>query len=152
MFLFSSKKFHWKKIIFASLILTVIDFIIHQIEATITIKYYLMPEYYGLWSKLMMPKAGPPPAEFFVISILVSFLSSLVLATIFVFIKDLLPKKHSLRILGYTKITALFMLIFSYFPMFMMFNVPYVLLASWFLTSVIAIVVGACLFTKMLNK
>lgn len=152
MFLFNSKKFHWKKIIIASIILTVIDVVVRQIEAFMTMKYYLMPEYFGLWSKLMMPKAGPPPAEFFIISILFSFLTSLVLATVFVYVKDVFPKQYWMRVLGYAKITILFMLIFSYLPMILLINVPYTLLGSWFISSALIVIIGSVIFVKMLNK
>lgn len=152
MFLFNSKKFHWKKIIIASIILTVIDVVVRQIEAFMTMKYYLMPEYFGLWSKLMMPKPGPPPAEFFIISILFSFLTSLVLATVFVYVKDVFPKQYWMRVLGYAKITILFMLVFSYLPMILLINVPYTLLASWFTSSALIVITGTVIFVKMLNK
>ena len=54
-----------------------------MIESAATMDLYLMPEHFPVWSRLMMPDMGPPPATFFAISILVSFALALISAAVF---------------------------------------------------------------------
>ena len=61
-------KIDLKKVLLASLAYTIVAMIIRQIEAVLTMRYYLMPEYFGVWSQVMMPTAGPPPPSFFTTS------------------------------------------------------------------------------------
>ena len=49
--------------------ITIVSQIIHSIEAFATMDFYLDPNYFGVWSKIMMPGPGPPPAEFYYYSI-----------------------------------------------------------------------------------
>ena len=87
------KKISWGKVILTAAIFTAISYVIHMIEAFLTIKYYMMPEYFGVWSKLMMPTAGPPPIEFTIISAVLSFVSGLLFALVYAVVKGSVPGK-----------------------------------------------------------
>jgi len=151
MLFFPKVKIKWGKIIFVSFIFLVIEMVIRNIEAFLTMKYYFMPEYFSVWSKLMMSKAGPPPAEFFVISALFSFLSALVIACVYECIKNSLERGFWKRVLGFTKLMMLLMLVFAYLPMYLMVNIPVALVVSWFVSGTLVVFLGAVIFVKILK-
>ena len=99
----------------------------------------------------MMPKAGPPPPEFFMMSALFTFLGALILACVYECIKTSLSKAFWPRVLGFTKLMALLMLAFSYLPMFLMMNIPQELIVSWFVSSVLMTLVASMVFVKVLK-
>ncbi len=151
MLFFPKVKIRWGKVILVSIILLVIQMVIMNVEALFDMKYYVMPEYFPVWSKLMMPNAGPPPAEFFIASTLFSFLSALVLACVYECFKTSLEKKFWPRVLGFTKLMALLSLVFAYLPMYMMINLPVMLIVSWFISGVLVILLGSIVFVKILK-
>lgn len=151
MLFFPKVKIRWGKVFLASVILFVLQMVIMNIEALFDMKYYVMPEYFPVWSKLMMPNQGPPPAEFFVISALFSFLSALVLACVYECFKSSLEKKFWPRVLGFTKLMALLSLVFAYLPMYMMINLPVMLIVSWFVSGALVIFLGTIVFVKILK-
>jgi hypothetical protein len=145
------KKIQWKKVLTAGFIYLIIAFIIRQVEAVLTMNYYLMPEYFGVWSKLMMPKAGAPPTSFFLTSILFSFITGVGLAIFYDCIKTLLPKDKWQRILCFTcLITGLSFLFFS-LTAFLLFNLPFMLLVWWFISSVVIFFLTAAVFVRILK-
>lgn len=150
MIFFPKVKINWAKVILSSFIVFIIEMLVKQTEAILTMRYYLMPEYFGIWSKLMMSKVGPPP-DFFILSALFSFLTALVLACVYECIKANLDKKFWHRVLGFTKLMALLMLVFGYLPMFLLLNVPQALLISWFVSSSLAMFFGSIVFVKLLK-
>jgi len=151
MLFFPKVKINWQKVITASVIVFVIEMVVRQVEAFLTMQYYVMPEYFGVWSKLMMPKAGPPPPEFFVTSAMFSFLGALILACVYECIKGSLSKQFWPRVLGFTKLMTLLMLAFAFMPMFLMMNIQQALLVSWFVTSVLVTLVASMVFVKILK-
>ena len=52
------EKLNWKKILLIGLIYTVFATIVHQFEAIITMQYYQMPQYFGVWSKNLSTVLG----------------------------------------------------------------------------------------------
>lgn len=140
-----------KKILLVGVLFSIISFVIHQIEAIITMKYYIMPEYYGLWSKLMMPKAGPPPMEFMITSLVLTFVTGVSLALVYYYIKDHLPKVFVKRVIYFTDLMVGTSFIFFTLPVYLMFNVPIALLASWFISSFIILLSSSFVFAKILK-
>jgi hypothetical protein len=74
------KESSWKRVFLSGLIISVISFVVRQVEAVLTLKYYMMPQYFGVWSKVMMPAAGPPPASFVVTSLVFTLVTGVSLA------------------------------------------------------------------------
>lgn len=151
MLFFPKVKPRWGKIFLVSFLLLVVEMVIRNIEAVATMNFYLDPQYFSVWSKAMMPKEGPPPAEFFVLSAAFTLLSAMVLACVYECIKSSLEKDYWKRVLGFTKLMAGLTLVFAYLPMYLMINLPVALLISWFLTSVLITFIGAMMFVKILK-
>jgi hypothetical protein len=144
-------RINWKKTFISAFIYTVFAFVIRQIEAIITMKYYVMPEYLGVWNKLMMPVAGPPPAAFFVTSIIITFVSGLSLALIYYYVRELLPKKVQERIFYFADLTIGTSFVFFTLPAYLMFNLPVMLLVSWFVSGFVILLMASFTFVKLLG-
>lgn len=145
------RKIQWKNVLLASFIYLVIAFIIRQIEVFITMNYYLMPQYFSVWSKLMMPKAGPPPPEFLWLSILSTLITGLVLAIIYDLVKGMFPKNYWQKVFVYTKLMVILTLVFSYLPLYLLINLPLGLLVTWFISGAVTIFLGTTVFAKLIK-
>ena len=130
-------KISWRKALTVGFIYTVVATLIHQIEAFINLKYYMMPEYFGLWSKTMMPSAGPPPMDFFIKSTVFTFTTGLSLSLVYYYIRDYLPKNFWERVFLYADLLVGLQFLFFTLPVYLLFNVPVGLLISWFISSFI---------------
>ncbi len=131
---------NWKHVQLSGLIYTVIATIVHQIEALISMKHYMNPAYAGLWSKTMMPVAGPPPASFFITSTILTFVSGISLAIVYYYVKDMLPKKTMERTFFFADLLIGLSFVFFTLPAYLLFNVPLELLISWFISSFVILV------------
>jgi len=128
-----------------------IGFVVHQIESILTMRYYLMPEYFSVWSRVMMTKAGPPPLSFFLLSLLFTFLTGFAFSYIYLQIKDSLPKGYWKRAFHYADIMAGVYLVTFLFPVYLLFNVPFGLLVSWGISGFIVACIGSIVFVKVLR-
>ncbi len=109
-------------------------------------KYYTDPALAGLWSRTMMPSNGPPPPAFFVQSLFFTFAAGVTLAAVFEFLRPVLGKPYWERVVNFTDIAVGLAIVFGFFPMILMFNVPIQLVASWFVTSWITVFLGTMVF------
>lgn len=145
------KEIRWGKAMLSALIYTVLATIVHQVEALLTMRYYLMPEYFGVWSRLMMPTNGPPPPEFFVTSLVFTFCSGLSLCIIYYYIRHMLPKDQKKRMLMFADLMIGTSFIFFTLPSYLLFNLPPGLLVSWFVSSFIILVSASAVMVKLLK-
>ncbi|MBU4467000.1 hypothetical protein KKF47_02975, partial [Patescibacteria group bacterium] len=80
-------------------------------------KYYLMHQYFGVWSLVMMPSLGvTPPANFFVISILFSLVTGLFLAVFYEFVKSLLAGSCCQKVCRFSCLLMAMFLVFFLLP------------------------------------
>ena len=128
-----------------------ISFVIHQIEAILTIKYYMMSAYSGVWSKLMMPGNGPPPASFMITSLIFSFVTGISVSLIYYYLRDHLPSNLFKRTFYFADLMVATSFVFSTLPMYLMFNVPLGLLISWFISSFVILTIGSWVLIKIVK-
>ena len=145
------KKISWKKVLYSAVIITVISFVVRQLEVVVTMKYYTDPAFFGVWSKLMMPTAGPPPATFMITSFIFTFITGLSLGLIYYYLKDHLPKDIKKRIFYFADLMLGTSFVFFTLPVYLMFNVPVGLLVSWFITSFIILLAGSYTLVKIIK-
>ena len=145
------KKIQWKKVLMAGLAYVVIAFVVHQVEAMLTMDYYIMPEYFSVWSKVMMLRAGPPPMSFMIISLVFSYVTGVTLAAVYDFVKGLLPKKFWPKVINFSDLIIGLMVVFFTLPVYLLLNVPLGLLLAWLFSSVIIVVLGTMVFVKVLE-
>jgi len=135
-----------------SFIYLAISAVVQYICQLLTSNYYQMPEYFGVWNKLMMPYLGTvPPIYFTLMSLGYSLLTGFVLAILFSLLKDIWEKCVCKQISGFTLLVSGLRLVFTYIPMVMLFNVPILLVAAWFITSIIIIFFSSFAFVKILK-
>jgi hypothetical protein len=73
----------WKKASIAAVAFAIISQVVYFIGATFDMGYYADPANASLWSRSMMPVAGPPPLEFFLMSLAMGFATGLLYALAF---------------------------------------------------------------------
>jgi hypothetical protein len=144
-------KINWGKVLIIGFLYTIIATIIHQIEAMISLKYYMMPQYFGVWSKLMMPKAGPPPTDFFITSTIITFTSGISLSLVYYYIRDMLPKDINERVLLFADLMVGLQFIFFTLPVYLLFNLPIELLVSWFISSFFILVATSYICVRIIK-
>ncbi len=113
-----------KPVLIAAVLFTLTSQLVIMFESAATMDIYLMPEYFPVWSKLMMPDMGPPPLTFFVISVLVSFALALIYAVIFRIVAPGIPGKGIVRGLSYGLILFFLSGVPSLLGMFLLINLP----------------------------
>lgn len=79
-------KINLLKLIISAIVITIVAQIIHSIGAGFGMKYYMDPQYCFVWSKIMMPEAGPPPASFMIYSLILGLISSILFVLVYVII------------------------------------------------------------------
>jgi len=145
------KTINIKKLLLVGVIFTVISFVIRQIEAFLTMKYYLMPQYFGVWSKLMMPSAGPPPVSFMITSLIFTFVTGISIALIYYYLRDHLPLVGFKRAFYFADILIGTSFVFFTLPVYLMFNVPVGLLVYWFISTFIILTAGSWVLVKIIK-
>ncbi len=145
------RRIHWGKVLLIGLLYTIIATVIRQLEVMWTIRYYMMPEYFGVWSKLMMPTAGPPPFEFMVTSMIFTFAGGMAIAIIYYYLKEYLPKGFWMRATFFADILVSTSFIFFTLPVFLLFNVPLELLGWWFVSTFVVLLLTSIVIVKVVN-
>lgn len=146
-----AKKINFGKLLLVAGIYTVVAIIIRQIEAVLTMKYYMMPEYFGVWSKIMMPTVGPPPIDFFLSSAVITFATGLSITIIYYYMRDILPKDPKTRTFYFADILIGTSFVFFTLPVYLLFDVPWQLLVSWFVTTFIILLIGSYTIVKIIK-
>jgi len=145
------KDIKWGKVLIVGLIYTLISMVVRQVEAMLTLSYYMDPQYFGLWSKLMMPKAGPPPAEFMVMSLIFSMVTGVSISIIYYYLKEYLPKKRLQRMFLFADLLVATSFVFFTIPVYLLFNMPAMLLLCWFVSSFIILTATSALLVKVVK-
>lgn len=141
-----------KGIIIAAILFMIIAQVIHSFGAFATMGFYTEPEYFHLWSEIMMPGAGAPGMEFYAVSLIFNFITALILTVFYVVIKGAVPGKFSL-IKGVNYGIMLFVItaIPTFLSTTLLLNLPIVLSISWMIEALIIDILGGIIIAKF-NK
>lgn len=132
------KKISCLRVLIAAIVYTIVAQIIHTIGAFFEMSYYIIPEYFPVWSKVMMPAAGPPPMSFYVYSLSFGFVSALMFALVYAFVKQGLPdKSRASRGLIFGVLVFMVAGIPSFLTTYLLINLPLMLLVSWAVQSLV---------------
>jgi hypothetical protein len=130
-------KVNVKNYLLATALTTMAAQVVHTIGAWLSLNYYMDPNYRQVWSTLMMPSNGPPPADFYVLSIFFGFISAAILCGFFLLIRNSLSNQYNIiRGLYFSAIVTLVVSIPSTFSMMLLVNFPTGLLLNWLLEMV----------------
>ncbi|MDD2655931.1 MAG: hypothetical protein PHQ80_04680 [Candidatus ainarchaeum sp.] len=133
-----------------AVLLAAISFVLRMAEAIFTMDYYMNPAYFGVWSKLMMPVAGPPPIEFSVLSLAFAFVTAFIFTWFFQYLKPVLANGN------WMKKGACFGLILffictvpSTLALILMINLPVPLLLAWAFTGLVISIMYGLVLAKL---
>jgi len=138
------------KLVIAAIAYTVIAQIIHIVDAFLTMNFYLMPQYFSVWSKIMMPIAGPPPVSFYAFSILFALITGAIFAFIYLTIMKAVPGKTKLQKgLAYGVILFLANGIPGFLSLYLIVNLPTVLIIYWLIENLVIFLISGVVFAKL---
>lgn len=146
-------KINYKNLLLSAVLFVVLAQIIHSLCAYLGMGYYLEPEYFGVWSKIMMPGPGPPPAEFFYYSLGFGFISAVIYIVVYGILKDSIPGKNAIGkglIYGFLVIW-LVGTVPGNLAMYLLINLPPGILVLWALENLIIALGGGYLIVRI-NK
>lgn len=145
------QKINWKMAIVAGIIFMVIAYIVHTIEAILTMSFYTNPAYFGVWSKLMTPTAGPPPASFMLYSLVFNLITGIIFASLYCWVGGLLPKDFSGRLVVFVEVLFAVTVIPGSLSMILLFNLPLALIVYWAISSLVIYFLATWVFIKLLK-
>jgi hypothetical protein len=138
-----------KKLALFGFIFAVISMIIHTLAAFLEMSYYVNPAYFSLWSKIMMPNAGPPGILFYVLSFLFSFISGAIFACVFTILKRGIQYKGIVRGIFYAMLIFLVVSVQGYLAMILLVAVPPILVLYWAIESLVIYAITGIILGKM---
>lgn len=146
------KKIDWKKTVLAAVVFTVIAQITHSLFALIGMDYYLKRVYFPVWSKLMMPEAGPPPLSFTAYSLLFGFISAMIFAYIYNWVKGSLEGKTPVeKGLCFGLVLFFVSSVPSYLTMILLINLPLGLIGLWAIEGLLVSLAGGIAIVKIIG-
>ena len=145
------KKIQWGRVLLSGVIYTVMANVVHILESFLTRSYYTLPEYAGVWSKLIMPHAGQPSPQFLALSLLFGLIVGIFLAFVYVSIQDVLPKPTWSRSFSFAGLLIGLELVLYILPVYLLFNVPVAILISWTISYSVIFILASILFVRILR-
>ena len=145
------KKISVNRILLTGLVFAIVAQILNTVGAFLTMSYYLIPQYFPVWSRLMMPTAGPPPMSFYFLSLLFGFVAGTLFALVYTLIKGSLPKPLWLRGIYYGLLVFLVGGIPGYLSMMLLINLPFGLIAFWAFEGLVIYLING-IITAAINK
>ena len=71
------------RVLLAAVLFMIMSQVVRTVGAFGAMGFYEDPEYFGVWSKLMMPEPGPPPPEFMCTGVAFGFITGLLFALVY---------------------------------------------------------------------
>ena len=143
---------NWKGVLTVAVLMAIAAQIIHTVGAVLTMGYYVDPQYSSVWSKLMMPSAGPPPASFMVLSLIVGFITSLIFAWFYTVVRDSIPgDAPTNKGLNYGLMLYLVAGVPFIATNFLLINLPLGITVSWFFEGLLVYLIGGLLAARLLK-
>jgi hypothetical protein len=118
----------------------------------LTMDFYMDEAYFAVWSKLMMPTAGPPPSEFYIASITSAVIIALIYAAAYDMLKNSLPGKTDLmKGMKYGILLFVLVQIPGLLGMWLLINLPALLLVYWGIGSLVMLLIGGIAIAKIVK-
>jgi len=140
------------RVFWAGILFAVLAQIVHTIGSFLTMGYYTNPDYFAVWSKIMMPTAGPPPASFYVYSIIFAIVSGILVALVYGVVRNCVPGNTvAKKGLNYGLLVFLVAGIPSYLMLLLLINLPAALILWWAFESLIIYLVGGMILAWIMR-
>jgi len=142
-----------KRFLFAVILFTIVAQIVHTLGSILAMGYYLDPAYFDVWSKIMMPTAGPPPAKFFFLSIDLGLISSIIYVYAYVILEKSIPGKGWVRNgLNYGALLFLLGTLPGMLSIVLLINLPILLILEWAAEGLIVMLIGGVMTAGLMRK
>jgi len=136
----------------AAVAMTVIAQVIHTLESILTLGYYMDSAYFGLWSKIMMPTAGSPPAAFYYYSVAFALVSWAIFGFVYEKLGGAIREKQEIKKgLKFGMLVFLVAGIPTVLTMYLLINLPSGLLATWTLVQLVLYLIGGLVAAKLIK-
>lgn len=140
------------QIVLAAVIFAIVSQVVHSLGAGATMSFYMDPDFFPVWSKLMMPNAGPPPPSFFALSFIFSIVAGIIYAWFFSYATPILAGKNIwTRGLCYGLLLSVITLIPGYMSMALLINLPVALLFAWAAEGLVLNLAGGVIFAAIIK-
>ncbi len=142
----------FSKVVLAGIIYAVIAQIVHTLEALLTMDYYIDPSYFPLWSKIMMPTAGAPGAEFFSLSIIFGVIMGWIYTYVYMTIRGSIKDENPfMRGAKFGWLLFLVAGIPMFLTSYLLLNIPLGLLFTWLTSGFIIFLVGGAAIGRIMK-
>lgn len=142
----------WKILAF-TVAMTIVAQAVHIIESMLTLGYYMDSAYFGVWSKIMMPGPGPPPAGFYYYSVIFALITWAFFGFAYEKLGRAISEKNVFRKgLQFGGMIFLIAGIPSLLSVYLLINLPRGLLAAWTTTALILYLIGGVLAAKLMKN
>lgn len=142
----------WKGVVIVGVVLAIVGMIVHTIGAVLSMGYYTDPQYFPVWSKLMMAGPGEPPTAFVLASFVAGLISNLIFAFNYSIVKGSIPGDTAAKkgliygLLFFLVVGVTFLLTVA-----LLINIPRGLLLSWSVESLVINLIGGQLAVKFIS-
>ena len=143
---------NWKKLILAAIAYTIVAQVIHTLEAFATMGYYSDPAFFAVWSKVMMPGPGAPPASFYIYSLVFGFITALIVGYGYGMVKSAIPGTGMRKGINYGLFLFFIVGIPYFLSTYLLINLPLGLLVTWLVSGLIIFAFGGIIFWKLLGE
>lgn len=143
-------KVNTTKIVIAGVVYATVAQAIHTIGTMLTMGFYLDPVYFKVWSKIMMPEAGPPPASFFYYAITFGVVTGILLAYVYSLVREGIPGKGIMKGVNYGAILYLAAGLPMTMTLYLLINLPAMLILDWSLEALVIYLVNGIIFARLI--
>jgi len=140
------------RIFLSGIICMAISYAVNMVSALLTMDFYKDPAYFQVWSKIMMPLAGPPPWYFMFYSLGFSLIGGLLISTVYYFVKGAFRQKSAVsKGLFYGLLLILAAGIPFMLSIILIINLPLLLIAGWTITSAAIYLLDGMVIAKLIK-
>jgi hypothetical protein len=133
-----------------SLIFAVISQGVHTIGALVEMDYYFLPQYFQVWSEIMMPEPGPPPLAFTMLSFLAAFITGVIYCFVYKIIMRWIPGDSSvMKGINFGVLLFFVGVVPSTLSMVLLINLPLGLVFYWAVEGLAVNILGGILIVKL---
>jgi len=145
-------KINLPMLIAVAVLYAIVGEMIMTLGAMADMNYYLDANYFPVWSKIMMPAAGPPPATFMYTGIVFQLVTGFLFALVYNVIKGAVPGKGwKNNGLMYGFLVFLVAGIPTTLMLILLINLPLGLLLSWMLQSLVVYLLMGLVTAKIVK-
>jgi hypothetical protein len=139
------------KVILASVLFLIIAQVIHSLGAMATMNYYMLEQFFPMWSNIMMPDGGAPGGMFYALSAIFNLITGLIFALVFLAVGEGLKQKDNLKKgLLYGFLVFCIASIPGALSMVLLLNLPAMLIFVWTIEALIIYLIMGMINGKML--